>query len=150
MNEKVLEGFLKSALSIYRERYQERNEEEEIDFSIDFFDTTVNPKKTVEEQGLDSANVPDKDIPVTYMRIVKMKKDDEPRVIFASYQPNKGKKKPWVKTQLLRECLKHFIIGGVEYSEALFLYDKNEQDKNDEVEQKEQLIDEPEVKSENA
>ena len=150
MNEKVLEGFLKTALSLYRERYQERNPDKEIDFAIDFFDTTVNPKETAEKQGLDGSKVPDKTIPVTYMRIVKTVKEDEPRVIFASYQPSKGQKKPWVKTQLLRECLKHFVIGGVEYSEALFLYEKNEAAALDEVKQNEQLIDEPEVKSENA
>ena len=141
---------MKTSLSLYRDTYQKRNPGTEIDFAVDFMDTIVNPKATAEKQGLDVSKVPDQDIPVTYMRITKMVKEDEPRVIFASYQPNKGKKKPWVKAQLLRECLKHFIIGGVEYSEALYLHHQAEAKKEDEVEQKEALIDEPEVESKNS
>jgi len=149
MNHQVLESFLKNALTQYREQYQAMNKGKEIDFSIDFFETKLNPFDVAEKQGLDTTNMINQTIQVTYCRIVKVVKGDEPRVIFANYLPNvKGRKPQETKEMLLKESIRHFIIGGVEYAEAMYLYQVDQEGKGlQEADKKEEVADGAEVES---
>ncbi len=119
-----LEGLIKNTLKMYAVDYNNINKNNKIDFNLTF---TTHKFIAKDLQGYDPDNpkfAGTKQIDgqkLHYFRLSKILVDDnEKRVIFTSYRPVKQFKREVAKRAMLTECIRQMMIGGIEYSEAIY------------------------------
>lgn len=140
MNDKVLEGMIRTVLGDYRDRLAKSKVE--VDFSLDFNESAINPYQVAKSNGVNVSELEDQgEIKVTYFRIIKVVKGQDPRVVFANYVNVEVSKKPAIrKERLMREAIKHFMLGGLEYAEALYTMQKNQKAQQEKIEKPEMKV----------
>jgi hypothetical protein len=129
---KELESLLKNTLKSYKDDYNQINPEEKVDFSVTFTLHKFNAKENIE--GYDPKDVKYKQVKeldgqdLYYFRISKtLLKSEEKRVIFTTYRPAKTFKKEAAQRAMYLEAIRNLMIGGLEYSEAIYRMNRAEE-----------------------
>ena len=131
MQAKELESLLKNTLKQYAVDYNNINPKNKVDFNVTFTvhkfnandipDYDPKDEKFAKAKAMDGKNL-------YYLRLSKTLMDTkEKRVIFTTYRPEKGFKKADAQRLMLMECLKQLMIGGLEYSEAIYRMNRAEE-----------------------
>ena len=125
LNAKMLERMIKDILAKYVEDYNGFNPDENIDMNLTITYHKANPAEMAKsvDADFDVAKHPDEELNFCYLRISKtLLTSKEKRVIYANYRLQKEfKDDKLMHLSLLEEGLSHLVIGGIEYSEALYL-----------------------------
>ena len=130
MSVKELESLIKNTLKSYAMDYNEINPDDKIDFNLTF---TTHKFSVEDVPGYDENNSKFSDAKkmdgnnLHYLRLSKTLMDSkEKRVIFTAYRPEGALKKEVAHRSMLLECVRQMMIGGLEYSEAIYRIDKAE------------------------
>ena len=140
MISKEIEALIKNTLVQYKRDFNAIQEYEDTGVEIDFNITFT--KHLMKEDSVPGYDPEDKKFAevkaligedLFYMRISKNvtveDKPEEKRVIYTGYRPLRDfKKKDEAKRSLLLECLKSLMLGGLEYSELVYLQQKEHED----------------------
>jgi len=124
MSAKELESLIKNTLKGYVMDYNEINPEDKIDFNLTFtlhkFDVKeVDGYDEDDEKFAEAKRLDGKDI--YYLRVSKTLVDKiEKRVIFTAYRIASSMNKDIAHRAMLFQCVKQLMIGGLEYSEAIY------------------------------
>ena len=140
MTEKELESFLKNTLKGYVDDYNRVNHKDRIDFNVSF---TLHKFKATDVEGYDKkdekfAKVKELDGQnLYYLRLARILVDkSEKRVIYTTYRPADKYKKQVAMRMMYLELLKQLVLGGLEYSEALYkMQEKEKEDQKEPVEE---------------
>jgi hypothetical protein len=129
---KELESLLKNTLKSYEDDYNRINPKTEVAFNVTFTLHKFNAKENIEDYDPDDEKFAEvkrldgKDL--YYFRISKtILADSEKRVIFTSYRPAKSLKKGEAQRSMYMEAIKNLLIGGLEYSEAIYRMNRSEE-----------------------
>lgn len=152
MISKEIEALIKNTLSQYAQDFNTLNHEDEdgnltgdkkIDFNVTFSRHVMDPDQI---EGYDPEDPKFEAVTkysgraLIYLRIVKIfllgDDTDEKRVIYTGYRPvDEFKDKESMKKSLLMEALKNLLIGGLEYSEAIYrMNEQKEQEEHETIE----------------
>ncbi len=131
MQAKELESLLKNTLKAYATDYNNINPKNTVDFNVTFtthkFEASDIPDYDPKDEKFEQARKLNKQV-LYYLRLSKTLVDTkEKRVIFTSYRPAKTFKKTEAERAMLMECIKQLMIGGLEYSEAIYRMQRNEE-----------------------
>ena len=104
--------------------YNRVNPKNKVDFNLTFtlhkFDAKELEGYDKKDERFDKAREMDGEN-LYYLRLSKTLVDSvEKRVIFTAYRPQKAFKKDVAHRGMLMECVKQMMIGGLEYSEAIY------------------------------
>ena len=128
---KELESLLKNTLKQYAMDYNRINPKNKVDFNVTFTTHKFDPKdiegydpkdeKFAEAKKLDGELL-------YYLRLSKTLMDTkEKRVIFTTYRPEKKFKKASAERMMMLDCIRQLMIGGLEYSEAIYRMNRAEE-----------------------
>ena len=132
MSVKELEALLKNTLKSYEDDYNRINAElPKIAFNVTFtrhkFVAADVPDYDASDKKFDHATELDGQ-ELYYFRISKTILDDnEKRVIFTTYRPSKSMKPAVAERAMYLEAIRNLMIGGLEYSEAIYRLNKVEE-----------------------
>jgi len=129
---KELESLLKNTLKSYEDDYNNINPGTEVAFNVTFTLHKFVAKENIDgydpadEKFAEVKRLDGKDL--YYFRISKtILADNEKRVIFTAYRPAKSFKKTEAQRSMYMEAIKNLMIGGLEYSEAIYRMNRQEE-----------------------
>jgi len=131
MSVKELESLIKNTLKVYVTDYNNINPENKVDFNLSFtthrFDTKEVPGYDPEgEQFQEAKRLHGKEL--YYLRLSKTLVDKvEKRVIFTAYREVGKLDGEIAHRAMLLQCIRQMLIGGLEYSEAIYRMHRAEQ-----------------------
>lgn len=139
MSAKELESLIKNTLKSYVLDYNKINPEDKLDFNLSFtthkFDVSEIDGYDLEDPKFSNVAHLDGET-LYYLRIAKVLLDkSEKRVIFTAYRPAKSMKKDVAHKSMLLESVRQLMIGGLEYSEAIYQMNEKRIEEEEESEE---------------
>jgi hypothetical protein len=132
MTVRELEGLLKNCLKSYEDDYNRINPNTKVAFNVTFTLHKFIAKESLkdydpaDEKFAQAKALDGKDL--YYFRISKtIIADDEKRVIFTAYRPAEAFKKDAAHRAMYLEAIRSLMIGGLEYSEAIYRMNRKEE-----------------------
>lgn len=131
MQVKELESLLKNTLKDYGRDYNKINPKDKIEFNLTFTIHVFKAKDIKDYDPKDERFAQAKKLDgqsLYYLRISKtLMTTVEKRVIFTTFRPEKAFKKDVAHRMMLMEAIKQLMIGGLEYSEAIYRMNRQEE-----------------------